>query len=102
MTNASSAYLGVVIGAVIGGLISWLIYNRQTQTSNKQDYTLNQIKAITEHLERILKRLEDSDKRHDKTLKNILELDKRIDLVVEKQESLLEWSRTGSHKITDS
>jgi uncharacterized membrane protein YgaE (UPF0421/DUF939 family) len=96
MTNASSAYLGIAIGAVIGGVISWLIYSRQEQTSNKQDYSLKQIKAIAEHLEKILKRLEDSDKRHDKTLNTILELDKRIDLVIEKQESLLEASKRGS------
>lgn len=96
MTNASSAYLGIAIGAVIGVIISWLIYSRQKHTSSKQDYALNQIKTIAEHLERVLKRLEDSDKRHDKTLNTILELDKRIDIVIEKQERLLESSRTGS------
>jgi len=96
MTNASSAYLGIAIGAVIGVIISWLIYSRQKHTSNKQDYALNQIKAIAEHLERILKRLEESDKRHDKTLNTILELDKRIDVVIEKQERLLKASKTGS------
>lgn len=96
MTNASSAYLGIAIGAVIGAVLSWLIYSRQKHTSNKQDYSLKQIKIIAEHLERILKRLEDSDKRHDKTLNTILELDKRIDLVIEKQESLLEASKSGS------
>jgi len=96
MTNASSSYLGIAIGAVIGAIISWLIYSRQKHTSTKQDYALNQIKAIAEHLERILKRLEDSDKRHDKTLNTILELDKRIDIIIEKQERLLEASKKGS------
>lgn len=96
MTNASSTYLSIAIGAVIAAIISWLIYSQQKRTSNKQDYALNQIKVIAEHLERILKRLEDSDKRHDKTLNTIMELDKRIDLVIEKQERLLEASRTSS------
>lgn len=96
MTNASSAYLGIAIGAVIGAVISWLIYSRQKYTSNKQDYSLKQIKSMAEHIEKIMKRLEDSDKRHDKTLNTILELDKRIDLVIEKQESLLEASKRGS------
>jgi len=88
MTNASSAYLGIIIGAIIGGIISWMIYSRQKHTSNKQDHTLKQIKAINDHQEMMLKRLEDSDKRHDRVLDTILELDKRIDSIVEGQERM--------------
>ena len=29
MTNAGSTYLGLIIGAIIGAIISWWIYNRQ-------------------------------------------------------------------------
>lgn len=90
MTNASSAYLGIVIGAIIGGIISWLIYSRQKHTSNKQDHTLKQIKAINDHQETMLKRLDDSDKRHDRVLDTILELNKRIDTIVEGQERMFE------------
>ncbi len=43
MTNASSTYLGVVIGAIIGGLITWWVYNRQNKTAKIQDETLNKI-----------------------------------------------------------
>jgi gas vesicle protein len=102
MTNASSAYLGVVVGAIIGGLISWLIYNRQKHTSNKQDQTLKNIESINEFqdstLEKIkeinkdqdemLKRLDASDKRHDKMLETIMALGKRIEYIVEGQENL--------------
>lgn len=29
MTNSSSTYLGIIAGAIIGGIISWWIFNRQ-------------------------------------------------------------------------
>ena len=51
MTNSSSTYLGIIIGAIIGAIISWWIFNRQKKTSDKQDYTLNRI----EQLENIMK-----------------------------------------------
>lgn len=49
ITNASSTYLGIMIGAIIGVIISWLIFNSQKKTSDKQDYTLNRI----EHFRKI-------------------------------------------------
>jgi Na+/glutamate symporter len=69
MTNASSTYLGIIIGAIIGGIISWWIFNRQKKTSDKQDYTLNRI----EHLE----------KYNEKLLEKILDLNRKIDSLVE-------------------
>jgi Na+/glutamate symporter len=88
MTNASSTYLGIVIGAVIGGIISWWIYNRQNKTSEKQDLMLTQIKEFDERHDDILKRLQESDKRHDSTLNAILELNKKIEHIIERQEKL--------------
>ncbi len=88
MTNASSTYLGIVVGAIIGGIISWWIYNRQNKTSKKQDLTLNHIKELNERHDAILKRLEESDMRHDSTLNAILELDKKIEHIIERQEKL--------------
>jgi Na+/glutamate symporter len=88
MTNASSTYLGIVVGAIIGGIISWWIYNRQEKTSEKQDLTLNQIKGLNERHDRMLKRLEQSEIRHDSTLNAILELDKKIEHIIERQENL--------------
>ncbi len=88
MTNASSTYLGIAIGAIIGGIISWWIYNRQKKTSEKQDLTLNRIKELNERHDRILKRLEQSDRRHDSTLNAILELNKKIEHIIERQDKL--------------
>jgi hypothetical protein len=95
MTNASSTYLGIVIGAIIGGLVSWWIYDRQKKTSEKQDLTLTRIKELNERHDRILKRLEQSDVRHDSTLNAILELDKKIEHIIERQDKLHESIRTS-------
>jgi hypothetical protein len=32
LSNIASTYIGIIIGALIGGFISWLIYNRQEKT----------------------------------------------------------------------
>ena len=71
MTNASSTYLGIIIGAIIGGIVSWWIFNRQKKTSDKQDYTLNRI----EHLE----------KNNEKLLEKIFDLNRKIDSLLEGQ-----------------
>ena len=88
MTNASSTYLGIAIGAIIGGIISWWIYNRQKKTTEKQDLTLSHINELNERHDRILKRLEQSDMRHDSTLNAILELDKKMAYILERQDKL--------------
>ena len=88
MTNASSTYLGIAIGAIIGGIISWWIYNRQNKTSEKQELTLNHIKELNERHDSILKRLEQSDMRHDSTLNAILELNKKMEHIIERQDKL--------------
>ena len=88
MTNAASTYLGIAIGAVIGGIISYWIYNRQKKTTEKQDLTLTHIEELNERHDRILKRLEQSDKRHDLTLNAILDLNSKIDHIIERQDKL--------------
>ena len=64
MTNASSTYLGVIIGAILGGIISWWIYNRQQKTADKQDDLLSHIKDLEENNELILQRMEYSQEKH--------------------------------------
>src|SRR5213594_4127380 len=86
MTNASSTYLGIIGGAIIGGIVSWWIYNRQKKIAEMQDSTLNRIKELDENHDRILKKLEDFDIRHETTLDTITELSKKIDALTEKQE----------------
>ena len=81
MTNASSTYLGIAVGAVIGGIVSWWIYDRQKKTAKIQDLVLNQIKELDENHDFILKRIEDLDARHEETLNKILDLTKKIDSV---------------------
>lgn len=79
MTNASSTYLGIAVGALIGGIVSWWIYDRQKKTAEIQDLALNQIKELDENHDFILKRIEDIDSRHEEILNKILDLNKKID-----------------------
>jgi Na+/glutamate symporter len=101
MTNASSTYLGIVVGAVIGGIITWWIYNRQKKTSDKQDLALSHIKEVNERHDSILKRLEESERRHDVTLNAILELNKKIEHIIERQDKLQKSIRIGLSNDTD-
>ena len=48
MTNASSTYLSIVLGAVVGGLISWWVFKIQKKTTAKQDETLRRIDDLEE------------------------------------------------------
>ncbi len=100
MTNASSTYLGIAGGAIIGAVVSWWIYNRQKKTADMQDSTLNSIKELDENHDRILKKLEDFDMRHDTTLNTIAELSKKIDALGEKQEKSDSPMKSDSSKIT--
>jgi hypothetical protein len=105
MTNASSTYLGIVVGAIIGAIISWWIYDRQKKTSEKQDLTLTRIKELNERHDRILKRLEQSDVRHDSTLNAILELNKKIEHIIDRQDKLhesIQTSRASRYRGNDN
>jgi hypothetical protein len=84
MTNASSTYLSIVLGAIFGAVISWWVYNLQKKTSIKQDETLRSIHRIEEHHERILKSMQQFQKHHDNLLSQILDLDKKIDAIIER------------------
>ena len=88
MTNASSTFLGIAVGALIGGIISWWIYNRQKKTTDMQDFTLTRIKEIDELHERMLERLQESERRNDSTLNAVLELNKKIEYMIEGQDEL--------------
>ena len=105
MTNASSTYLGIVVGAIVGGIISWWIYNRQEKTSEKQDLTLSQIKELNERHDRILKKIEQYDRMHNSTLNAILELDKKIEHILGRQENphdSIQTSRSSKYDNNDS
>jgi hypothetical protein len=101
MTNASSTYLGIAVGALIGGIISWWIYNRQEKTTEKQDLTLARIKELNERHDTMLERLQESEKRNDSTLNTILELDKKIERIIESQDKLQKSIRSRPFNGTD-
>jgi Na+/glutamate symporter len=82
MTNASSTYLGIIIGAIIGGIISWWIFNRQKKTSDKQDYTLNRIEQLEKYNEKLLQKINQVEERHEKLLQKILDLNRKIDSLI--------------------
>ncbi len=49
MTNAGSTYFGLIIGAILGRIVSWWIYNRQKKISEKQDNLLSHIMDLSEN-----------------------------------------------------
>ena len=85
MTNASSTYLSIALGAIIGAVISWWIYNRQNKTTIKQDETLRRISELEESHDKVLKSIQQFQKHQDKLLSQILNLDKKIDAIIEKE-----------------
>ena len=58
MTNASSMYLSLGLGAIIGALISWWIYNTQKKTFVKQDETLRRINELEESHDKVYKSIQ--------------------------------------------
>ena len=78
MTNASSTYLGIVIGALIGGVITWWVYNRQNKTAKMQDKTLNKIADLEQFHIKMLKRIEALDENHDRALRSISEMTEKL------------------------
>jgi hypothetical protein len=91
MTNASSTYLSIVIGMVVGAAISWWIYHRQKKISEKQDEVQRHIeqlgeshKKVLESHEKMLETISGIEKHHENVLNEILGLNKKIDSVIEK------------------
>jgi peptidoglycan hydrolase CwlO-like protein len=84
MSNAGSTYLGIVGGAIIGGVVSWWVYNRQKRTSSQQDKILGRIEDLEENHTEILKKLEDFDDKHESSFDAIQELDKKMNSVLDK------------------
>ena len=85
MTNASSTYLSIAIGAVVGALVSWWLYKIQKNTSIKQEETLRLIKDIEESHDKVLKSIEQFQNHQERVLSEILSLDKKIDAIIEEK-----------------
>jgi uncharacterized membrane protein len=86
MTTASGTYLSVAIGAIVGAVISWWIFHMQKKTSVKQDETIRHIIGLEENHDKILKSIQQFQKHQDNLLSQILNLDKKIDAIIEKEE----------------
>ena len=84
MTNASSTYLSIVIGVIVGLVISWWIYHAQKKTSKKQDEVQKRLQVLGESHEKMLESIEVFQKHHEKILNEILHLDEKIDSIIEK------------------
>jgi Na+/glutamate symporter len=79
MTNTSSTYFSLLIGAIVGGIVSWWIFKRQKITSEKQDIAIRRIEMLNENHQKLLKRMEQIEQNHQKTLNAIYELNKKME-----------------------
>lgn len=84
MTNASSTYLGIAGGAIIGAIVSWWIYNRQKKTTKLQDHILGRIKELEENHDEILKKIEAFDDKHASSLDTLQDLNTKLDSILRK------------------
>ena len=82
VSNAASMYVGIMAGAIIGGVVSWWIYNRQKKTSDSQDFILHRIEELEENHDAILKKLSNFDDKHESTLNAMKELHRKIDSLI--------------------
>jgi hypothetical protein len=82
MTNASSTYLSIALGAIVGGLISWWVYKIQKKTTAKQDETLRRINDLEESHDKVLKSIEHFQQHQERLIKKILNLEEKIDAIV--------------------
>lgn len=85
MTNASSTYLGIIGGAIVGAIVSWWIYNRQKKTSDSQDFILRRIKELEENHDSILKKLAEFDDKHESSLDALHDLNGKLDSFLKKE-----------------
>jgi high-affinity Fe2+/Pb2+ permease len=50
ISNIFSTVIGTVLGILIGAFISWLVYNRQEKTANKQEHLLQKYKNLKRNM----------------------------------------------------
>ena len=83
MTNASSTYLSIALGAIVGSLITWWVYKIQKKTTAKQDETLRRINDLEESHDRVLKSIQHFQQHQERLLKKVLSLEGKIDAMIE-------------------
>jgi uncharacterized membrane-anchored protein YhcB (DUF1043 family) len=85
MTNTSSTYLSIAIGAVVGTLISLWIYKIQKNATIKQEETLRRLNNLEESHDKVLKSIEQFQNHQERVLREILSLDRKIDAIIEQK-----------------
>jgi hypothetical protein len=90
MSNAASAYLGIIVGAAVGGVITWWIYKLQNKTSRTQDQILHHIEEIEQKNRKILIHLEAYMKHQDLVLNKIFLLNENIQALNQKMQNMAE------------
>ena len=70
ISNAWSTWVGLLVGAAMGAVITWWVYYRQKKISEKQDELLNHIADLEE--------------RNKTMLNKILSLEEKIEAMLEK------------------
>ena len=83
MTNASSTYLSIALGAIVGGLISWWVYKIQKKTTAKQDETLRGLNDLEESHDKVLKSIQHFQQHQERILDKVLSLECKIDAMME-------------------
>jgi hypothetical protein len=87
MTNASSTYLSIILGAIVGGLIAWWVYKIQKRTTAMQDETLHRINKLEESHDKELKLIFEFQQHQETILKQILSLENKINVLLESEKS---------------
>ncbi len=90
LSNIASTYIGIVAGFLLGGIISWWIYNRQEKTAGKEQEILDHIvnleekhEHVLEKHELVLEKIQIVEQNHEEMLNNLLTIDKKINSLLE-------------------
>ena len=89
MTNASSTWIGIVMGGAVGAFITWLVYFLQKKTTIKQDQSLERLEELDKRHDHILTLMQQFQKHQEKLLEQILSLNKKIDSSIEKNKGII-------------
>lgn len=71
VSNAASMWVGIIIGALIGLVITWWVYYRQKKLSDKQ--------------EKVMERMYELTTSHEVILNKILSLEEKMDTLIERK-----------------
>ena len=74
ISHASSTWVGLILGLILGGVITWWVYYRQKKIAEKQDHVLA-------HMVKLEQTMIDMERR---IMEKILSLDKKFESSPEK------------------